>query len=102
MHSAEPPRRRSPKRPIFIRIETCQLPSSARLAGMNKRLLHTLATSFCLVGLGAVLLPPSLCAQDWAKQMLDKSPRHQEWVNIKYDNRTVQAFIVYPLSLIHI
>jgi carboxymethylenebutenolidase len=35
-------------------------------------------------------------AQDWAKQKLEKSPRHQEWVQIKHDNRTVQAFVVYP------
>lgn len=34
--------------------------------------------------------------QDWAKAMLDKSPRHQEWVKIKYGNRTVNAFVVYP------
>jgi carboxymethylenebutenolidase len=37
-----------------------------------------------------------LAAQDWAKQALEKSPRHQEWVDIKYGNRTVHAFIVYP------
>jgi carboxymethylenebutenolidase len=35
-------------------------------------------------------------AQDWAKATLEKSPRHQEWVEIKHDNRTVHAFIVYP------
>ena len=35
-------------------------------------------------------------AQDWAKQILDKSPRHGEWVQIKHDNRTVHAFVVYP------
>ncbi|HEX3473361.1 MAG TPA: dienelactone hydrolase family protein [Silvibacterium sp.] len=35
-------------------------------------------------------------AQDWAKQRLEKSPRHQEWVDIKYGNRTVHAFVVYP------
>src|SRR2546423_3616159 len=40
-------------------------------------------------------LTPGL-AQDWAKQNLEKSPRHQEWVQIKHDNRVVQAFIVYP------
>jgi carboxymethylenebutenolidase len=34
--------------------------------------------------------------QDWAKAMLNKSPRHQEWVKIKYGNRTVNTFIVYP------
>jgi carboxymethylenebutenolidase len=37
-------------------------------------------------------------AQDWAKQTLEKSPRHQEWVQIKHDNRVVQAFVVYPES----
>jgi carboxymethylenebutenolidase len=35
-------------------------------------------------------------AQDWAKQKLEKSPRHGEWVQIKHDNRTVQSFVVYP------
>ena len=35
-------------------------------------------------------------AQDWAKQTLEKSPRHQEWVTIKHDGREVSAFIVYP------
>lgn len=35
-------------------------------------------------------------AQDWAKQRVDKSPRHQEWVEVKSGNRTVKAFIVYP------
>ncbi len=37
-------------------------------------------------------------SQDWAKQNLEKSPRHGEWVQLKHDNRTVQAFIVYPES----
>src|SRR5579884_2006075 len=38
----------------------------------------------------------SLNAQDWAKAVLDKSPRHQEWVPVKHGNRTVQTFVVYP------
>ncbi|MFL6213105.1 MAG: dienelactone hydrolase family protein [Blastocatellia bacterium] len=38
----------------------------------------------------------SMMAQDWAKQKLDKSPRHQEWVQVKNGNRTVNAFVVYP------
>jgi carboxymethylenebutenolidase len=33
---------------------------------------------------------------DWPKVKLDQSPRHREWVSIKYGNRTVQAFVVYP------
>ncbi len=35
-------------------------------------------------------------AQDWAKARVDKSPRHQEWVKVKHDARTVDSFIVYP------
>jgi carboxymethylenebutenolidase len=35
-------------------------------------------------------------AQDWAKQSLEKSPRHREWVPVKYGDRTVQTFVVYP------
>lgn len=34
--------------------------------------------------------------QDWAKQRLAKSPRHQEWVKVKNGNREVNSFIVYP------
>jgi carboxymethylenebutenolidase len=34
--------------------------------------------------------------QDWARQRLEKSPRHQEWVQIKNGNRLVNSFIVYP------
>lgn len=38
----------------------------------------------------------SALTQDWAKQKLEKSPRHQEWVKVKNGNRTVNSFIVYP------
>jgi len=40
--------------------------------------------------------------QDWAKARLAKSPRHQEWVKVKYKpagstaEREVSAFVVYP------
>jgi carboxymethylenebutenolidase len=39
--------------------------------------------------------------QEWAKQRLSKSPRHQEWVKIKYklpsgSDREINAFVVYP------
>jgi carboxymethylenebutenolidase len=36
--------------------------------------------------------------QDWAKQRLEKSPRHQEWVKVKNGDRTVNSFVVYPES----
>ncbi len=46
--------------------------------------------------LAAVAAP--LCAQDWARQQLDKSPRHHEWVTVKHDGRSVETFVVYPES----
>lgn len=35
-------------------------------------------------------------AQDWAKEMLAKSPRHREWVTVKRNGRNVETMIVYP------
>ena len=40
--------------------------------------------------------PDSTESQDWAKQKLAKSPRHQEWVKIKNGSREVNSFVVYP------
>ena len=57
---------------------------------MNKK---TIALTVALL-----LSLPLAGAQEWAKQKLEKSPRHGEWVQIKHDNRTVQAFVVYPES----
>lgn len=34
--------------------------------------------------------------QDWAKELMAKSPRHQEWIKLKHGNREVSAFLVYP------
>ena len=34
--------------------------------------------------------------QDWAKQRLEKSPRHREWVKVKNGTREVSSFVVYP------
>lgn len=34
--------------------------------------------------------------QDWAKQRLAKSSRHQEWVKVKNGDREVSSFVVYP------
>jgi carboxymethylenebutenolidase len=49
--------------------------------------------------LALLLLLPSaaiLQAQDWARARLEASPRHHEYVPLKHDGRTVQAFVVYP------
>jgi carboxymethylenebutenolidase len=34
--------------------------------------------------------------QGWAKARADKSPRHQEWVDVKYGDRVVKSFLVFP------
>lgn len=49
-----------------------------------------------VLALAALVCLVPVFAQDWAKQSLEKSPRHSEWVTLKHDNRSVQAFIVYP------
>ena len=37
-------------------------------------------------------------AQDWAREKVEKSPRHHEWVTVKHGDRSVESFIVYPES----
>jgi carboxymethylenebutenolidase len=39
-----------------------------------------------------------LSAQDWARQQLEKSPRHHEWFTVKHDGRSVETFVAYPES----
>jgi len=40
----------------------------------------------------------SAVAQDWAREKVEKSPRHREWVTVKRDGRSVETFVVYPES----
>ena len=65
---------------------------------MKNRLLPTSLASACLFTMiaGLSFAMPSAAAQDWAKQILVKSPRHQEWVKVTYGSRTVNTFVVYP------
>ena len=51
-----------------------------------------------LLGIVILALAQVASAQDWAKEKLAKSPRHQEWVTIKHDGRSVETFVVYPES----
>ena len=50
-----------------------------------------LLTAFLLFALAGPMR-----AQDWAKNRLEASSRHREYVSIKHGDRTVQAFVVYP------
>jgi carboxymethylenebutenolidase len=58
---------------------------------MKKPSLATICI-FCCAFFPAAHAQP----QEWAKQRLEQSPRHHEWIDIKYGDRTVHAFIVYP------
>ncbi|HKE25774.1 MAG TPA: dienelactone hydrolase family protein [Bryobacteraceae bacterium] len=48
--------------------------------------------------LSVLLVVCSVSAQDWARQKLEKSPRHGEWVTVKHDGRSVETFVAYPES----
>lgn len=50
------------------------------------------------VGLLLLLAGGGSSAQDWARAELGQSPRHHEWVAVKYDGRAVRTFVVYPES----
>lgn len=44
----------------------------------------------------SLLLIMSVHGQDWAKAQLEKSSRHQEWIEVKSGKRIVHSFVVYP------
>jgi carboxymethylenebutenolidase len=60
--------------------------------GIEMRALSNLLA----VVIALLLIPACASAQDWAKQRLEKSPRHQEWVKVKQGTREVQCFLVFP------
>ncbi len=52
--------------------------------------------SLALGLLCAALTIGNAVGQDWAKERLNKSPRHSEWIDLKSGDRTVKTFVVYP------
>lgn len=56
-----------------------------------KRLLAAAFSSLALAALSTTAL-----AQDWAKERLEKSPRHLEWVKVKNGDREVNCFLAFP------
>lgn len=38
----------------------------------------------------------NMVTQEWARQRVEKSPRHREWVKVKNGAREVNSFVVYP------
>src|ERR1700684_284667 len=55
-----------------------------------------------LLVMGNLLLPQTIVAQEWsqpwARERIEKSPRHSEWVTVKHDGRNVETLVVYPES----
>ena len=39
---------------------------------------------------------PLSSAQDWAKERLENSPRHLEWVEVAHGDRKLNCFVAYP------
>jgi carboxymethylenebutenolidase len=61
--------------------------------------MKTTLLAASLLALSAGLLcSPAAPAQDWARERLEKSPRHREWVTLKHDGRSVETMVVYPES----
>jgi len=77
---------------LWLRVSTRILAMRNRVSIASLRRVLLASLTFAILTSAVSVLH----AQDWAKQILDKSPRHREWVPVKYGNRTVQAFVVYP------
>ncbi len=58
---------------------------------LNKSLVSVFVWTLVLV-LGSI----PLSAQDWAREKVERSPRHGEWVKLKSGSREVDAFVMYP------
>ena len=65
-----------------------------RFAGM----LFAVLTIAITISFAAQTLSAQEWSQPWARERIEKSPRHSEWVAIKHDGREVQTLIVYPES----
>jgi len=50
------------------------------------------AASFAAV----IFITSPVLAQEWAREKLEKSPRHGEWVEVKHGDRNVRCFLVFP------
>ncbi|MEA3186351.1 MAG: carboxymethylenebutenolidase [Chthoniobacter sp.] len=60
---------------------------------MTRNALAGMATILATI---AFFTAPPLMAQEWAKEKLEKSSRHGEWVEVKNGEGTVRCFLVFP------
>src|SRR6202008_1312079 len=64
----------------------------------SAKLLFVMMFSAMLTLLSAQSAGAQAWSQPWARERLEKSPRHREWVTVKHGGRSVETFIVYPES----
>jgi carboxymethylenebutenolidase len=55
-------------------------------------------TALAGIALGAQTVVAQEWSQPWARERIEKSPRHSEWVAVKHDGRSVETLVVYPES----
>jgi carboxymethylenebutenolidase len=80
-------------------LATHQVASHSSLTtGVKTMHRHYILSAVISVGTALILCDSAMAQQnsDWAKERLDKSPRHTEWVKVKHDNREVNCNVVYP------
>jgi carboxymethylenebutenolidase len=59
-------------------------------------LSQKLITRYLILTLSPLFIINLAFSQDQSRQRLNESPRHHEWVKVKYDERTVHSFMVFP------
>lgn len=69
---------------LFVLLLLCWVPACAQDMPSNHSNHHSAPAT------------ESAETQEWAKQRLAKSSRHQEWVKVKNGTREVSSFVVYP------
>jgi carboxymethylenebutenolidase len=68
---------------------------------MKRFAAFLIATIWILLGgisLGAQSAGAQVWSQPWARERLEKSARHREWVTVKHGSRSVETLVVYPES----
>ena len=58
--------------------------------------IHTAISRVAASFAALIFFTSPLLAQDWAREKLEKSPRHGEWVEVKHGDRNVRCFLVFP------
>jgi carboxymethylenebutenolidase len=62
----------------------------------SHRPLALLASLLLAAPRSTLLQDPTPAPKDPARERLDGSPRHHEWLDVKHDERTVRCFVAFP------